>query len=126
MARGRDVSSPTRAASRRPEPPAAGSSGGFEEPLGSPDRRHRDAHFIRLGDFADTLRITERLLGDREDLIHKAAGWMLREVGKRDQAVLEDFLGRHCRVMPRTMLRYAIERLPDEKRKAILSGEFLT
>jgi 3-methyladenine DNA glycosylase AlkD len=62
--------------------------------------------------------------GDREDLIHKSAGWMLREVGKRDRAVLEGFLGRHGRIMPRTMLRYAIERLPDEKRKAILSGEF--
>ena len=80
-------------------------------------------HFIRLGDFADTLRIAERLLGDREDLIHKAAGWMLREVGKRDQAVLEGFLGRHCRVMPRTMLRYAIERLPGGEAKGFLRRE---
>jgi 3-methyladenine DNA glycosylase AlkD len=80
-------------------------------------------HFIRLGEFEDTLRIAERLLSDREDLIHKATGWMLREVGKRDQALLEAFLGVHGRVMPRTMLRYAIERLPDERRRAFLRGE---
>ncbi|MCY2995526.1 MAG: DNA alkylation repair protein [Planctomycetota bacterium] len=78
--------------------------------------------FIRHGDFADTLRIAEKLLTDKEDLIHKAAGWMLREVGKRDAAVLEEFLSEHCRVMPRTMLRYAIERFPDEKRQAYLKG----
>jgi 3-methyladenine DNA glycosylase AlkD len=80
-------------------------------------------HFIRQGDFADTLRIAERLLGDQEDLIHKAAGWMLREVGKRDQPTLEQFVRRHVRIMPRTMLRYAIERFPEETRKAILRGE---
>jgi 3-methyladenine DNA glycosylase AlkD len=78
--------------------------------------------FIRHGDLADTLRIAEQLLTDKEDLIHKAVGWMLREVGKRNMAVLEAFLGEHCRVMPRTMLRYAIERLPDEKRRAYLKG----
>ena len=78
--------------------------------------------FIRHGDFADTLRIAEKLLGDKEDLIHKAVGWMLREVGKRDVAVLEEFLGEHCRVMPRTMLRYAIERFPEEKRREYLNG----
>jgi 3-methyladenine DNA glycosylase AlkD len=80
-------------------------------------------HFIRQGDFADTLRIAERLLGDQEDLIHKAAGWMLREVGKRDQSIFEGFLRHHAQIMPRTMLRYAIERFSVEKRKAILKGE---
>jgi 3-methyladenine DNA glycosylase AlkD len=80
-------------------------------------------HFIRCGDFADTLRVAGLLLGDCEDLIHKAAGWMLREVGKRDQAVLEVFLAKQCRQMPRTMLRYAIERLPEERRRQYLEGE---
>jgi 3-methyladenine DNA glycosylase AlkD len=78
--------------------------------------------FIRQGDFADTLRIAERLLDDQHDLIHKAVGWMLREVGKRNEAALEAFLGSHCRTMPRTMLRYAIERFPEKKRRAYLKG----
>ena len=78
--------------------------------------------FIRHGEFADTLRVAGKLVTDKEDLIHKAAGWMLREVGKRDLAVLEEFLSEHCRVMPRTMLRYAIERFPEEKRQAYLKG----
>ncbi len=79
-------------------------------------------YFIRRGEFQATLRIAERLLGDREDLIHKAAGWALREVGKRDQPILEAFLDRHARIMPRTMLRYAVERFPEEKRNAYLTG----
>jgi len=77
-------------------------------------------HFIRHGQFGDTLAITKLLLGDKEDLIHKATGWMLREVGKKDQSVLEAFLDQHGSVMPRTMLRYAIERFPLDQRQVYL------
>ena len=76
--------------------------------------------FIRHGQFEDTLRLCRRLLEDREDLMHKACGWMLREAGKRDTAALEGFLEAHAVRMPRTMLRYAIERLPEGRRRAWL------
>lgn len=79
-------------------------------------------HFIRNGEFDDTLNLGARLLADREDLIHKATGWMLREVGKRNRATLEAFLQRHYQAMPRTMLRYAIERFPEELRQSYLRG----
>lgn len=79
-------------------------------------------YFIRRDDIADTLTIAEMLLGDKHDLIHKATGWMLREVGKRDQRALEAFLRRRLDALPRTVLRYAIERFPAEKRQAYLKG----
>ena len=78
--------------------------------------------FIRQGDYDETLRVARLLLGDPEDLIHKAVGWMLREVGKREAAVAEAFLQAHYRRMPRTMLRYAIERFPEARRRAYLKG----
>ena len=73
--------------------------------------------FIRNNDFSDTLRLSEIFLTHNHDLMHKASGWMLREVGKRDGRVLTGFLDRFHRVMPRTMLRYAIERLTPEQKK---------
>jgi len=80
--------------------------------------------FIKNGEFADTLKISENLLGDSHDLIHKAVGWMLREVGKKDVEVLKDFLKINYKELPRTTLRYAIERFPEKERKMFLAGEF--
>ena len=73
--------------------------------------------FIRTGEFAPTLEISELLLKDHHDLIHKATGWMMREVGKRDPSLLRNFLIEHVLEMPRTMLRYSIEKLPETERQ---------
>jgi 3-methyladenine DNA glycosylase AlkD len=78
--------------------------------------------FIRRHDCAATLDIAELLLDDEHDLIHKAVGWMLREAGKRDAEAAARFLDRHHGRMPRTMLRYAIEKLPVERRRAYMEG----
>ncbi len=80
-------------------------------------------HFIKSGEFAETLHVAELLLRDPEDLIHKAVGWMLREVGKRDRRTEEEFLKLHYKVMPRTMLRYAIEKFEEDLRQQFLRGE---
>ncbi len=77
-------------------------------------------YFIKQNRFDVTLSLGEYFLTHRHDLMHKAVGWMLREVGKKDEKVLCDFLDKHINQMPRTMLRYAIERFPEEKRKSYL------
>ncbi len=79
--------------------------------------------FVAEQDFQDTFRLTELMLDDKQDLIQKACGWLLREVGKRDRQALVDFMQKHYQNMPRTMLRYAIEHFPPEVRKAYLLGK---
>jgi 3-methyladenine DNA glycosylase AlkD len=79
-------------------------------------------YFIKRHRFDDTLKISARLIDDKEDLIHKAVGWMLREIGNRDLTIEKDFLKTHYPKMPRTMLRYAIEKFPQQERKEYLQG----
>ena len=80
-------------------------------------------YFIRHEKYEETLKIAKVLISDKEDLIHKAVGWMLREIGKRNMVIEETFLKQHYKEMPRTMLRYAIEKFPEPKRQQYLKGE---
>jgi 3-methyladenine DNA glycosylase AlkD len=79
-------------------------------------------YFIKKHRFEDALKISARLIDDKEDLIHKAVGWMLREIGNRDLTIEKAFLKTHYPKMPRTMLRYAIEKFPQQERKEYLQG----
>ena len=80
-------------------------------------------HFIKNGNYETTLAIADMLLKDEHDLIHKAVGWMLREIGNRNLKVEETYLEKHYKIMPRTMLRYAIEKFPEKIRQAYLKGK---
>jgi 3-methyladenine DNA glycosylase AlkD len=80
-------------------------------------------NFIKSNQFSETINLSKMLLADKEDLMHKAVGWMLREVGKRDMKTEEEFLKTHYKKMPRTMLRYAIEKFPEGKRQQYLKGK---
>lgn len=77
--------------------------------------------FIRKNQFEDTIKIVEMLMNDKHDLIHKAAGWMLREMGKKSEKTLLEFLNKHAQKMPRTMLRYSIEKFKPEQRKLYMT-----
>jgi 3-methyladenine DNA glycosylase AlkD len=81
-------------------------------------------YFIKNNQFEETLKISEILLQDKHDLIQKAVGWMLREVGKKDKKTEEDFLKKHYKNMPRTMLRYSIEKFPEDERQKYLKGDY--
>jgi 3-methyladenine DNA glycosylase AlkD len=78
-------------------------------------------YFIRNNEYTPTLQISKLLLNDSHDLIHKAVGWMLREMGKRDEKSLTDYLDAYARIMPRTMLRYSLEKLSQEQKKLYLT-----
>ena len=80
-------------------------------------------HYIKHHEFSGTLKIAQILLTDPHELIHRATGWMLREIGKRDIESEEAFLKEHYKKMPRTMLRYAIEKFPEGKRQGYLNGK---
>ena len=79
---------------------------------------------IKMGKLRETLAISEALIEDEQDLMHKATGWMLREVGKMDMDTEREFLLKHYKKMPRTMLRYAIERFDENERQGFLKGNF--
>ncbi len=81
-------------------------------------------HFIKHNNYSETLKISKILLTDEQDLIHKSVGWMLREIGNRHMVTQETFLKKHYKRMPRTMLRYAVEKFPEPKRQKYLKGDF--
>ncbi|MCL2335046.1 MAG: DNA alkylation repair protein, partial [Endomicrobia bacterium] len=83
-------------------------------------------YFIRQKNFDMILRLAEHFLSHKHDLIHKASGWMLREAGKRDIGVLYSFLDKHSGKMPRTMLRYAIEKLSEKERKKYMERQVIS